>query len=67
MPAGTNADALQKLMARIRPDFRDRFLEEVRTFHLEMRGAVKAAYGLPVINVGDAEIERLLRQVFRLQ
>lgn len=66
VPAGVDTNTLALVMARIRPDFREHLLDELRRFHEASRTAGEVAYGPTTIKVSDPETADLLRQLFRL-
>jgi hypothetical protein len=65
VPGNVSMSALEQVMARVHPEFRDHFLDELRRFHEELLTDGKLALGPMTIRVEDPEIERFLRQLFR--
>lgn len=65
VPAGVDTKVLAQAMARVRPEFREHFLDELRRSFDESRRGGKVAHGPVTITVSDPRTAELLRQLFR--
>lgn len=64
LPPTIDSEALQTLLARVRPEYRARILESFQEIPTEAAGR-SVSFGPVIANTGDPEIDALFRRVRR--
>jgi hypothetical protein len=65
LPPTIDAEALEALLARVRPEYRAQLLESFQQVPIEAQGR-PVAFGPTIANTGDPEIDALVRRVRRV-